>query len=128
MVEACLGARRRYPMWGAKQLLPILGTRHPRGEFPGRSTVCDSLSRHGRVPKQRHRRRIGHPGKPTSSILAPKDVWSADFKGQFKTGAGLYCSPRTVTDGVSRYLLGCQAWPSTVVQAATRIFTRRFKE
>ena len=52
--------------------------------------------RHGMVPKQRNRRHIGHPGKPSTLILAPNDLWSADFKGQFKTGNGRYCYPLTV--------------------------------
>jgi transposase InsO family protein len=80
------------------------------------------------VPKQRRRRHIGHPGKPISQILAPNDVWSADFKGQFKTGDGLYCYPLTVTDGFSRFLLGCQALSSTRVTEAKPVFTRLFKE
>jgi len=61
------------------------------------------------VPKRRHRRHIGHPGKPTRQILAPNDIWSADFKGHFTTGDGRYCYPLTVADGYSRFLLGCQA-------------------
>jgi transposase InsO family protein len=65
------------------------------------------LSRHGLVPTRRHRRRIGHPGKPTTLVLAPNDVWSAYYKGQFRTGDGRYCYPLTVADGFSRYLLGC---------------------
>ena len=73
-------------------------------------------------------RRIGHPGKPSSSILAPNDLWSADFKGQFKTGNGRYCFPLTVADGFSRYLLGCQALNSTAVHEAKPVFTRLFKE
>ena len=106
IVAAFLDARRRHPTWGAKKLLTLVHKRHPCWDLPGRSTVCDILSRNGMIPKQRRRRRIGHPGKPTSVILAPNDVWSADFKGQFKTGDGIYCYPLTVTDGFSRYLLG----------------------
>ena len=113
VVQAILELRRRHPRWGAKKLLPLLEKRHPRWELPGRTTVCDILSRHGMVPKQRNRRAIGHPGKPSSEILAPNDCWSADFKGQFKTGDGRYCYPLTVTDGLSRFLLGCQALHST---------------
>jgi len=128
IVAAFLEARRRHPSWGGKKLLTIVHTRHPRWDLPGRSTVCDILSRHGMVPKSRHRRRIGHPGKPTSLILAPNDVWSADFKGQFKTGDGMYCYPLTVTDGFSRYLLGCQALYSTAVAGATPVFRRLFQE
>ena len=128
IVKAFLDVRRRHPSWGAKKLLTIVHKRHPRWELPGRSTVCDILSRHGMVLRKRNRRRIGHPGKPTSAILAPNDTWSADFKGQFKTQNGIYCYPLTVTDGYSRYLLGCQALYSTAVAGAKPVFTRLFKE
>jgi len=120
IVAALLEARRRHPSWGGKKLLALVHKRHPGWDLPHRSTVCDILSRHGMVPKKRNRRRIGHPGKPTSSILAPNDLWSADFKGQFKTGNGHYCFPLTVADGFSRYLLGCQALNSTAVQEVSR--------
>jgi transposase InsO family protein len=80
------------------------------------------------VPLRRQRRRLGHPGKPTSQILAPNDLWSADYKGQFRTGDGRYCYPLTVTDGFSRYLLGCQALTSTAGDEAKPIFTRLFRE
>jgi transposase InsO family protein len=77
---------------------------------------------------KRNRRRIGHPGKPTTQILSPNDCWCADFKGQFKTVDGIYCYPLTVTDGYSRFLLGCQALKSTRVDESKPVFTRLFKE
>lgn len=128
IVEAFLEVRRRHPTWGGKKILTVVHKRHPRWELPGRSTVCEILKRHGMVPKKRNRRRIGHPGKPVSSILAPNDVWSADYKGQFKTGDGIYCYPLTITDGYSRYLLGCQALYTTAVADAKPVFTRLFRE
>jgi transposase InsO family protein len=128
VIQALVEARQHHPSWGAKKLLRILEKRHPRLSFPARSTVCDILSRHGLVPKKRQRRHIGHPGKPSSSILAPNDGWSADFKGHFKTGDGLYCYPLTVTDGFSRYLLGCQGLTSTSVAESKPVFTRLFRE
>jgi putative transposase len=128
VVDAFIALRRHHPAWGAKKLLSILQKRHPSWPLPARSTVCEILRRNGLVPKKRHRRHIGHPGKPTSQILAPNDVWSADFKGHFKTGDGLYCYPLTVADGYSRLLLGCQALSSTRVQEAKPVFTRLFKE
>ena len=126
--QAIVVARQRHPSWGAKKLLSILRKSHRRWSFPTRSTVCDILSRNGLVPKKRRRRHIGHPGKPVSQILAPNDVWCADFKGQFKTGDGRYCYPLTVTDGFSRFLLGCQALRSTSVTEAKPVFVRLFKE
>jgi transposase InsO family protein len=128
IVDAFLQARRRHPSWGGKKLLALLHKRNPSWDLPHRSTVCDILKRHGMVPHTRHRRRIGHPGRPTSSILAPNDLWSADFKGQFKTGNGRYCYPLTVADGFSRSLLGCQGLNSTAVDDAKPVFTRLFKK
>lgn len=128
VVEAILEVRRRHPTWGAKKILPIIEKRHPRWELPGRTTVCDILKRHGMVPKKRRRQKIGHPGKPNNQILAPNDTWCADFKGQFKTGDGIYCYPLTVTDGYSRFLLGCQGLRTTAVADSKTVFTRLFKE
>lgn len=128
VVAAFVQARQRHPSWGAKKLIPLVQKRFPHVLLPHRSTVCDILSRNGLVPKKPKRRRIGHPGKPNSQILAPNDTWCADFKGQFKTGDGIYCYPLTVTDGFSRFLLGCQALHSTAVAGAVPVFTRLFKE
>jgi len=128
VTQALLEARRRHPSWGGKKLLTLVHKRHLSWDLPHRSTVCDILNRHGMVAKKRQRRRIGHPGKPTSQILAPNDVWSADYKGQFRTGNGIYCYPLTVADGFSRYLLGCQGLDSTAVAQAKPVFTRLFKE
>jgi transposase InsO family protein len=96
--------------------------------LPARSTVCDLLSRNGLVTKRPRRRAVGHPGKPGSAIVLPNDVWSADFKGQFKTRDGQYCFPLTVTDNYSRYLLACQSVGSTAVECSKPVFTRLFKE
>jgi hypothetical protein len=86
------------------------------------------LSRHGLVPKQRMRRVIGPPGKPTSAMDAPHDVGRADFKGHFKTGDGHDGSPLTSTEGDSRVLLSCQALSSTSVAEASPVVRRVFKE
>jgi transposase InsO family protein len=128
VVAAILEARRRHPSWGAKKLVSILCTRHPRWPWPARSTVCDILSRHHLVPRRRKRRAIGNPGQPTSHITVPNEVWSADFKGHFKTGDGRYCYSLTITDGYSRSRPGGEALSSTCVQEAKLVFTRVFKE
>jgi putative transposase len=128
VVAAIIEARRHHPTWGAKKLLAILTKHHPQWPWPARSTVCEILSRNGLVPRKRRRRLIGHPGKPATSMSAPNQLWTADFKGHFKTGNGRYCYPLTVADGYSRFLLACQALPSTAVHEAKPVFTRVFQE
>jgi putative transposase len=128
VVQALLDKRRRHPHWGAKKLLKLLCQAQPDCKWPARSTICDILARHNLVQKRRRRRRIGHPGKPATIITTPNQVWAADFKGQFKTRDGYYCYPLTVTDGFSRYLLGCQALSSTSHVEAKPVFRRLFQE
>ena len=128
VIESILQARRHHPTWGAKKLLKLRSRLQPQGEWPARPTVCDLLSRHGLVKKPRRRRLIGHPGKPTSVISAPNQVWTADFKGQFKTRDAHYCYPLTVADSFSRYLLGCQALLSTSCADSKPVFRRLFQE
>ena len=55
-------------------------------------------------------------------------MWTADFKGHFKTRDGRYCYPLTVADGYSRFLLGCQALRSTAVGLSKPVFKRLFEE
>ena len=127
ITEAILELRRKHPYWGAKKLLTILKKRHPRVAWPARSTVCDLLSRHGMIEKKRRRKYPGHPGKPAQSMGAPNDTWCVDYKGEFKTGDGVYCYPLTVTDGCTRYILSCHGLRSTAYKGAQPVFRGLFK-
>ena len=105
---AIIEARQRHPRWGAKKLLKILSKREPPQPWPARTTICNILDRNGLIRHPRKRRQLGHPGKPAAPITSANAVWTADFKGQFRTGDGVYCYPLTVQDGDTRFLLGCQ--------------------
>jgi putative transposase len=89
VVEALIELRQHHASWGAKNRLARRQTWQPSWPLPARSTVCAIVSRHGLVPKARHRRHLGHLGQPTSQILAPNAVWSAACEGYYTTGDGL---------------------------------------
>jgi hypothetical protein len=61
-------------------------------------------------------------------MTAPNGIWTADFKGQFKTGDGIYCYPLTVQDGFSRYLLACRGLTGTTYAESRPVFERLFRE
>jgi len=128
IVDAVLEARRHHPRWGAKKLLRILLRKDPREAWPARTTVCDLLKRHDLIPKTRRQPRLSHPGRPLTPMTEPNGIWTADFKGQFKTRDGFYCYPLTLVDGYSRYLLACQGLRSTAIDLARPIFRRAFEE
>src|SRR2546422_306129 len=68
---------------------------HPALEMPAPSTAGDLLARRGLVKKRRRRRRYTHPGVVPPTTERPNDLWTADFKGHFRTRGGIYCYPLT---------------------------------
>ena len=127
VVRLLLEARQEYG-WGAKKLLQVLGKQHPRLAWPARSTVNEILDRHGKLRKNRRRKRWRHPGAAALATERANQVWPADFKGQFKTRDGRYCYPLTVTDHYSRSLLLCKGLPSVKTEGAKPAFRRLFQE
>jgi transposase InsO family protein len=128
IAELICAARQQHPIWGPAKLLLWLHRRHPRLDLPAPSTAGDLLARRGLVPKRRRRRQYAHPGVVPAVTHQPNDLWTADFKGQFRTRDGVYCYPLTVADQHSRYLLGCQGLLSTKGVGVRPIFDRLFRE
>jgi putative transposase len=127
LVKALVALRRRHPRWGAKKLLAVLERREPTSAWPSRSTVCDLLTRGGLV-QPRIRRVSRRVPLPTSlaPIVHANGTWTTDFKGEFRTGDGVYCYPLTLRDGCSRYVLRCDALVGQTYEATRRRFERAF--
>jgi transposase InsO family protein len=123
-----LEARRLHPDWGAVTLLEWLSRRHPRQEFPAPSTVSELLKRHGLVKARGRSRRTPPYSQPFSQAREPNAIWSADFKGYFKTGDQRCCYPLTVSDAFSRYLLVCRGLLEPSTEAVWPWFERAFRE
>lgn len=127
-VKALVDARRKHPRWGPKKLVAWLAKRYPTWNLPAPSTAGDILKRHGLVKPRTRRRKSPHPGRPKVEVHRPHDLWSCDFKGQFRMGNGRYCYPLTVADRYSRYLLGCEGRESVAYVGARPVFERLFQE
>src|SRR5438034_6939264 len=121
-------ARRQHPSWGPDKLLEWLGPRHPTVDLPAVSTAGDLLARRALVRKRRRRRHYEHPGVVPIRTTAPNDLWTADFKGHFRTRDGLYCHPLTIADQHTRYLLACHGLLSTKGHGVRPVFDRLFRE
>lgn len=102
-------ARRRHPSWGPKKLRAWLGRREPETFWPAASTIGEALKRAGLVSKRRRTRRLAAEPNPLREPQRANELWTIDYKGQFRTGDGALCYPLTVVDAHSRYLLGCEA-------------------
>jgi putative transposase len=124
-----VAARRSHPSWGPGKLLQYLAPRHPRvTAWPAISTVADLLKREGLVHRRRRRRSVLHPGAVPIHTTAPNDLWTADFKGQFRTRDSVYCYPLTIADQHTRYLIRVHALLSVRTGGARAGFERAFRD
>jgi putative transposase len=105
---AILALRRAHPHWGPKKLRAILTAREPNGAWPAASTMGDLLRRAGLSQPRRRTRYLVPLTQPLAAVRAPNDVWTADFKGWFRTADGTRCDPLTVADACSRFVLCCR--------------------
>src|SRR5215831_3659705 len=127
VADAVCGARRQHPSWGPGKILQWLGRRAPELELPAPSTEGDLLARRGLVKKRRRRRAYTHPGVVSPTTAHPNDLWTADFKGHFRTCDGIYCYPLTIADQHTRYLLACHGLLSTKGHGVRLVFQRLFR-
>lgn len=128
VVAAIVALRRRYPTWGGKKILAVLGEREPTWAWPAVSTGNDILKRAGLVTARRRRRPIAHPGYHPPAVTAPNAVWTADFKGQFRTTDTRLCYPLTVCDAWSRFLIRCHGLLAPTTGDTIAVFRRAFRE
>ncbi len=126
--ELLLATRRAHPSWGPRKILPYLRRRHPDLRLPAASTIGDLFAREGLIEPKRRRRKRSHPGEPNRDPRAANELWTADFKGEFRLGNGDLCYPLTVADEYSRRILGCRGLPSTGGDGAIPAFRKIFRE
>jgi transposase InsO family protein len=129
LMEMLVAIRQRHPRWGAKKLLRVARRHHPHAAWPARSTVCDHLKARGWVTPPRRRPHVPALARaPFPPITGANDVWTTDFKGEFRTGDSRYCYPLTLRDGFSRFVLRCDALLGRTTDATRRRFERAFAE
>lgn len=113
---------------GPKKIQALLSQRFPDQPTPSKTTIYNVLKREGMLESRQRRRRVQPSPNRLTPAKEPNELWSADFKGQFKMGNGHWCYPLTVMDHASRYLLGCQGLDSTRTVESQAVFKRLFQE
>jgi len=122
--------RRRHPSWGAPKLRWALRRRFGDKGLPSESAISRWLKAWGLT---RPRRRTSPKGpvvvRPKlTEPKGPNEVWTADFKGWFRTGDGTRVEPLTVRDLGSRYALAIDLLGQQNVQDSRPCFERLFRQ
>ena len=121
-----------YEDWGPKKLRARLRRNGacPDDKVPSLATVARLARRMGWT-EAKGRGRPTLPQAPSTEPLSvgesPNRVWTADFKGWWRTGDGRRCEPLTIRDFYSRYILCLRpmAWRST--EAVKQAFIETFQ-
>jgi transposase InsO family protein len=122
--------RQRHPSWGAPKLHWSLKRRFGSKGLPSESAISRWLKKWGLT---RRRRRRSHKGpmikRPVlTEAREPNEVWTADFKGAFRTGDGTRLEPLTVRDLASRYALAVDLMTRPKVEECQWAFARIFTQ
>lgn len=128
ITDYIVSCRKKHPSWGARKITQKAQKEASHLELPSETTINNIIKGHGLINKKRKRRKPGHPGKPSKTAHSPNEIWTTDFKGQFKTRDGQYCYPLTIMDEYSRFLIDCQGLYSTGYTGSFSVFKRAFKE
>lgn len=122
--------REAHPTWGARKLRAVLVREQPTVPWPAPSTITMLLKRAGFVLRRRRtlRERSAWARGRLTPAQQPNDVWTADFKGEFRLRAGPYCYPLTIADLHSRYVLGVTALAGTAGEPAAAAFRQCFAD
>jgi len=107
IVKLIISTKHEHLSWGPKKLIRVLQNENPDIYLPAISTVGDLLKKNGLVVKRKRRRLVEPYTQPFIDCIEPNDVWSIDYKGQFKMTDGKYCYPLTISDNCARYLFKC---------------------
>lgn len=127
--KVLLDARKAHPGWGPKKILHWLRRRRPELDeaLPAASTVGELFNRHGLIEPRRRRKARPSSGAGALRADSPNELWTADFKGEFRLGSGPYCYPFTLADACTRFVLSCKAEPSTALQGPKHAMTQAFR-
>lgn len=129
VVQHLIELRHQHPTWGPKKLAAWLTKHEPKQACPALSTIGEILKREGLIlPSKRRSCRPGPQVRPRTEATAANEVWTSDFKGQFRTGDGCLCYPLTVVDSFSRFVLVVHGLPSVAGEGAWPVYEQVFRE
>ena len=123
-----LKKKKLNPTWGAPKIREWLVKKYPCESIPVKSTVHCILDRNGLVNKKKRNNKFNAIPTYLSIPSKANDLWCIDYKGQFRMKNRKYCYPLTITDQVSRYLLGCEGFSSISSLESQVVCEELFKE
>jgi len=119
VVCAIIKQRQKHHGWGARKIQSLLERENELESVPSIRSIERVLGRCGLITKRRKRRPKAIPDGEIIQAQEPNDVWTIDFKGDWKMKNGKRCYPLTLRDECTKYILDISGLEGTQ-SAATK--------
>jgi transposase-like protein len=86
IVSQLIDTKVKHSNWGPKKIVARLEKLNPESVWPAPSTAGSILKKEGLVSSRRPRQHTPPYTAPFQQCERPNDVWSMDYKGQFRMG------------------------------------------
>lgn len=126
-INKALELKQKHPVYGPKKICALLKKHYPDEVWPCPTRLYEIFKEYHLVCSRKLRRRVPRT-QPLGEINESNDIWSADFKGWFKTKDGTKIEPFTITDGYSRYLIMCTHLDRKRVVDVWKVLSQAFLE
>jgi transposase InsO family protein len=128
IVNQLIDTKLQHRTWGPKKIVARLEKLHSQIVWPAPSTAGSILKKEGLVTPRHLRRKVTPYTHPFQDCTKPNDVWSIDYKGQFRLGDNHLCYPFTISDNYSRFMLGCRGLYHPNYESTKPWLERTFRE
>jgi transposase InsO family protein len=128
MVCEIVKEREAHPTWGGLKIRSLLLNRFAEKDVPSIRSIERVLSRCGLVKKRRNRLKRYVTDSKVMKPKKPNDIWTVDFKGQWRMQNGNYCFPLTIRDLYSRMILEIKALPGMRYELVREEFDKCFQK
>jgi putative transposase len=126
-----IAVRKKHVRWGPRKVKSFLEKKNPKTDWPAASTIGGIFDRAGLTAHRPRRQRAEDPPVALAGLTEaqqPNDVWTADYKGWFRTGDGHRCDPLTIQDRFSRFLILLRITKTMQSPSVQRAFADAFRE
>ncbi len=127
IVKRIIEIRKEHSSWGAKKIRWRLDQDGIYNRIPAQSTISIILKRNNLIPERKRHVRVERR-YPKFIANDCNEIWSADYKGEFKTKDNKYCYPLTICDTFSRYIIKIKGLSRPNYEQSQPVFETVFKE
>ena len=129
IVNRLLRLKLKHKAWGSKKILTLYKRKYPGEYAPCRSTLDELFKKEELTHKiRRHQAKNSKSMRIKIKPTKPNELWTVDFKGWWWTPKKERCTPLTVRDEYSKYILSIEVPEKCDTYNVKMVFEALFRQ